>query len=62
MTPAATQTLVVVLIIAGALLYLGRRFWRTMSAARARRKGDVGCAAGCGCEATPAVTTLKARK
>ena len=52
MTPAAVQTLVVILIIAAALLYLGRRFWRTLAAAKARKKGEAGCAVGCGCEAT----------
>ena len=62
MTPAAVQTLVVILIIAAALLYLGRRFSRTLAASRARKKGEAACGAGCGCEATEAPMTLKARK
>ena len=64
MTPATVQTLVVVLIIAAALLSLGRRFSRTLAASRARKKGEAACGAGCGCEATaaPTVTTLEARK
>ena len=62
MTPAAVQTLVVILIIAAALLYLGRRFSRTLSASRARKKGEAACGAGCGCETAEAPMTLKARK
>ena len=63
MTPALVQTLVVVLVIAGALLYLGRRFWRTLSAAKARKRGEAACGAGCGCEATPSTArTIAARK
>ena len=55
MSASTTQTLIVVLIIATALLYLGRRFWRTLAAAKARRKGEAACGAGCGCEATTPV-------
>jgi len=62
MTPATIQTLVVVLIIASALLYLGRRFWRTLAAAKARKKGEAACGVGCGCEATTPTPTLKTRQ
>ena len=43
------QTLIVVAIVAVAALYVGRRAWRTLAAARARR-GAGGCDVGCGCE------------
>lgn len=56
LSASAVQTLVVLLIVASALLYIGRRFWRTFSAARARKKGDVGCAGSC-CGPT-AMTTV----
>ena len=62
MTPAATQTLVVVLILAGAVFYLGRRFWRTLAAAKARKRGEAACGVGCGCEAGEAPVVLKARE
>ena len=48
MTGSLVQTLLVLLIVGGAAFYVGRRLWRTISAARAS-KGD-GCGVGCGCE------------
>jgi hypothetical protein len=42
------QTIVVILLVTGALTYLGARVWRTVAAARARKAG--GCGANCGCE------------
>lgn len=39
------DTVVVALIIAAAMLYLGRRMWRT--AATARRKSEGGCGGDC---------------
>ena len=42
------QTLVVGLIVLAALAYVGRRAWRTVSAARVP-KGDAGCGSDCGC-------------
>lgn len=44
------QTIVVALVVLGALAYVGRRGWRAFSAARAARRGDTTCAAGCGCD------------
>jgi hypothetical protein len=41
------QTLLVGLIVLAALAFIGRRAWRTVSAARAP-KGD-GCGSDCGC-------------
>ena len=58
LSASAVQTLVVLLIVASALLYIGRRFWRTLAASRARKKGDTGCAgACCGPTAMNTVTT-----
>ena len=42
------QTLVVGLIVLAALFFVGRRAWRTVSAARAP-KGGPGCGSDCGC-------------
>ena len=53
MSGLSMQTLIVLLIVGGAALYVGRRLWRTVAAARASRRGD-GCAAGCGCGDAPA--------
>lgn len=41
------QTLVVIAIVAVALLFVGRRAWRTL-----RPKRDAGCAHDCGCGPT----------
>lgn len=41
-----TQTLIVVALVALALLFVGRRAWKTLRPAR-----DAGCAHGCGCDA-----------
>lgn len=63
LSASVVQTLVVLLIVASALLYIGRRFWRTFSAARARKKGDVGCAGSCcGPTAMTTVTTVTTRE
>lgn len=43
---AAWQTAVVALLVAGALFYVGRRFWVSLRASRAH---DDGCGSGCGC-------------
>ena len=38
------QTVIVVLVVLTAAVYVGRRAWRTLRPAR-----DAGCAHGCGC-------------
>jgi len=52
MTDFSLQTLLVFAIVAAAALYVGRRVWRTVAAAR-RSKAD-GCGTGCGCGDVPA--------
>lgn len=42
------EQLVVALIVASALFFIGRRFWRAVASARATSAG--GCDAGCGCD------------
>lgn len=42
----AMDTLVVLLIVAGAAAYVGRMAWRSLAAAR---KPKSGCGADCGC-------------
>ncbi len=44
------QTLIVALIVAAALLFVGRKWYRTF--AMARRPEEGGCAGGCGCDST----------
>ena len=41
------QTLIVALVVAAALLFVGRKWYRTFETAR--RPQDGGCAGGCGC-------------
>jgi hypothetical protein len=41
------QTVVVLLLVAVAAVYVGRRLWRTLRPART----GPGCDAGCGCDA-----------
>jgi hypothetical protein len=53
MTGSALQTIVVLLIVAAAAFYVGRRLWRTIAAARASKAA--GCGVGCGCGDAPAV-------
>ncbi|MFL5574452.1 MAG: hypothetical protein ACJ79S_00555 [Gemmatimonadaceae bacterium] len=49
------QTLIVIAIVAAAALYVGRRAWRTLAAARTRKGAAAGgCDAGCGCEGATA--------
>lgn len=50
MTPEArvAEPIIIGLILLGAALFLGRRLWRAVVAARAP-KGH-GCDAGCGCD------------
>jgi len=43
-TPMDVQTLIVVLIVAAAAAFVGRRAWATM-----RPRKDAGCASDCGC-------------
>lgn len=43
------QTLIVGLIVLAALAYVGRRAWRTVSAARGPKDGAGGCGSDCGC-------------
>lgn len=43
----AIQSLLVLIIVAAAALFVGTRWYRTFSVAR--RKDDGGCAGGCGC-------------
>ena len=52
MGDVSIQTVIVLLIVAAAAFYVGRRLWRTVAAARASRRGD-GCASGCGCGDAP---------
>ena len=47
MSPMLQQFLVL-LIVAAAVAYTGRRVWRSMAAAR-RRKTAAGCGSDCGC-------------
>ncbi len=47
MDSSTLQTLIVFLVLAAALLYLGLRIRRTVLAAR--KPTDGGCGAGCGC-------------
>jgi hypothetical protein len=42
------QTLLALLLVAAAVLYVGRRAWRTLRAARAT--ADDGCGSSCGCD------------
>ena len=56
----SVQTLIVLLIVGGAALYVGRRLWRTVAAARASRRGD-GCGAGCGCGDAPVAPVKRGR-
>ena len=46
MSPAA-QSIVVALLVIGALVYLGTRAWHSIKEARARKAG---CGVNCGCE------------
>lgn len=41
------QTALVMVLFASALIYLGRRAWRAIAAARKRNAG--GCGTDCGC-------------
>lgn len=44
------QTILALIIVLLALAYVGRRFWRTVRAARAESGGTTGCGdGGCGC-------------
>ena len=53
MTAMALQTLLALLVVAVAVAYVARRFWRTVRGGRASGEGD-GCGAGgCGCETAP---------
>ena len=52
MSAAMIQTLITILLVLGAGVYLGRRMWRQLAGARG--KGDAGCASGCGCGPAPA--------
>ena len=45
-TPLNTQLIVVVLIVASALLFVARRAWRSIAAARTPKSG---CGSDCGC-------------
>ncbi|MCE2899619.1 MAG: FeoB-associated Cys-rich membrane protein [Gemmatimonas sp.] len=40
------DTLIVVLIVAGAAAFIGRRAWRSLAAAR---RAKAGCGGDCGC-------------
>jgi hypothetical protein len=42
------QQLVVLLVVAVAVAYTGRRVWRSVAAAR-RKKSAAGCGPDCGC-------------
>lgn len=48
MTPMM-QTLVVLLIVTGALTYVGRRVWQTMAKSRRAKAAAAGGACGDGC-------------
>ena len=55
---ADVQQFIVGLIVIGAVAFIVRRVWSTISSARAAKQA--GCASGCGCE--PAVTTRRTEK
>jgi len=58
MSAAMIQTLITILLVLGAAVYLGRRFWRQMASARG--KGGAGCASGgCGCGPAPTANGRK---
>ena len=46
MDPQTTQTLIAVLIVAAAALFMGARVVRAINASRAKRKGE-GCGGDC---------------
>ena len=50
MNPDVLQTVILVVILAGAAIYLVRRVQRTVVAAR--KPADSGCSSGCGCSET----------
>ena len=43
------QTLIAGVIVLAAAFFIGRRAWRTVSAARTPKGGDAGCGGDCGC-------------
>jgi hypothetical protein len=43
------ESLAILIIVGGAVLFTARRVWRAVQSARAPR-GAAGCDAGCGCE------------
>ena len=43
-----TQTLIVLVLLAAAGIYLGRKVWMSLVAVK-RAKNDPGCGPGCGC-------------
>lgn len=45
---ATVQTAIVALVLLAAAVYLGRRGWATLAAARRPKEGP-GCGSGCGC-------------
>lgn len=51
MSDFPVQALLVLLIVGGAVIYVGRRVWRTVAAARSSRGG--GCDSSCGCGDAP---------
>ena len=51
------QTLIIVLLVAAAVLYLGRQAWKATIGARRAERESAGCASGCGC--TPASAAPK---
>lgn len=54
--PCAVQELIVLLIFAVALVYLGNRAYRSLS------KKDAGCGKGCGCAADSKAITASPKK
>lgn len=47
MSSESMQSLLVLIIVAAAAVFVGMRWYRTL--ATARRKNDSGCGGGCGC-------------
>jgi hypothetical protein len=43
------QTLIVIAIVLGASVYLGRKVWQSLASVR-KAKDTPGCGPGCGCE------------
>jgi hypothetical protein len=62
---ALVQQGVVLVLVLGAFLYVGRRAWRAIRGARVTAgsgTGDAGCGSGCGCSAAEGPRRAPARR